>query len=88
MTPYHHDDGSIIDPKEFPIPKLCLKCKQLGNYYQEIACTLCRIDQEDSVEFECGAFISIGKKMTALRYLWRKVTYRIRYIFYPHWIKE
>jgi hypothetical protein len=84
---YHRDDGTIVNPKDYPIPKLCLQCKLLGNPHEEISCTLNRIDVEEGEEFQCYAFLDIGWKMTRLKYLFRKIQYRVRYLFIPKWLK-
>lgn len=85
--PYHRDDGTIVNPKDYPIPKLCLRCKLLGNPHEEICCTLTRIEPEHGEEFKCYSFIDIGWKMTWFKYLFRKLEYRIRYLFIPRWLK-
>jgi hypothetical protein len=88
MTPYHRDDGTLIDPQDYPIPKLCLRCKNLGEFYEEIECTLRRIDREKDEKFICYGFRDCGWKMNAFKYLIRRFRYRIRYLFFPRWIKE
>ena len=52
------DDGYEISPEQIKIPPLCLSCKR---YYQpgpedDILCNLCRIDQNDPDNFQCGSF--------------------------------
>lgn len=88
MAPYHRDDGTLINPKDYPIPKLCLRCRRLGRYYDEIECTLSRIDREKDDEFVCYAFSDIGWKMNTFKYFLMKIRYRIKYFFLPKWIKE
>ncbi|MCD6447266.1 MAG: hypothetical protein J7L40_03780 [Candidatus Marinimicrobia bacterium] len=87
MTPYHRDDGTIINPRDYPIPKLCLRCKLLGNIHEEICCTLNRIDLEKDEEFKCYAFIDIGRKLNGFSYCLRLVQYRIKLFFLPRWAK-
>lgn len=54
--PFFDDDGNEINPDFYPKPGLCLICKKLKNPYEQITCTLNRVDQRYEKEFECGAF--------------------------------
>ena len=77
---YHRDDGTIVNPKDYPIPTLCLRCKLLGNKHEEVCCTLSRIEPEPGKDFECYSFIDIGWEMNWYKYLIRRIEYRIRYL--------
>ncbi len=53
---FYDDDGTEIDPELVPKPTLCLLCENDDDPYQEILCTLTRLDQRDDTEFHCFAF--------------------------------
>lgn len=54
--PYYDDDGTEFDPKELPMPKLCLKCHKNNIQDEEILCNLTRGDQAGEKDFKCDAF--------------------------------
>jgi hypothetical protein len=45
MCPYYNDDGTEINPNEIKKPSLCVICKKDNDPYEEILCTLNRMDQ-------------------------------------------
>lgn len=60
---FFHDDGTPINAEFVVKPPLCLTCsKDDTDPFEEILCTLNRLDQEDSDEgFRCGSY---QKKIT------------------------
>ena len=54
----YNDDGTPINPKDVPLPDLCLRCKSYfaGDAEENILCLLNRNDQKDDPDFKCGAF--------------------------------
>lgn len=56
--PFYFDDGTEFNPALHPKPDLCIACAVNANPQGEddMLCTLNRLDQHDSEEFECYAF--------------------------------
>ncbi|MGB4960907.1 MAG: UPF0158 family protein [Saprospiraceae bacterium] len=59
---YYYDDGSEFNPDLFPLPQLCISCKNKDDPYEEILCNLTRMDQNGEPEFKCFAYQRIGEK--------------------------
>jgi len=57
--PYYHDEGTELDLADVPMPRMCLLCEKKDLPEEEILCNLNRLDQRDSSEFKCGAFVSL-----------------------------
>ena len=53
---YFDDDGNRLDPNLVSKPSLCILCKHDDDPSEEILCTLTRLDQQDSDEFQCFAY--------------------------------
>jgi hypothetical protein len=62
--PYYDDAGTEFDPKQLPIPELCLKCQKnnIPDGDEEILCNLTRADQIGEKDFQCHAFQAIAEK--------------------------
>ena len=62
--PYFDDDGTEVNPELYPKPYLCIGCARDSamDELENILCTLTRLDQRETEEFICLAFIPLTKK--------------------------
>jgi hypothetical protein len=57
ISGFYNDDGTKINTEFIPKPSLCVACKKnRAEEEEEILCILTRIDQKDSIDFECDAY--------------------------------
>jgi hypothetical protein len=58
MMPFYFDDGTEFNPALYPKPDLCIAFAVNDNPQGEddMLCTLTRLDQHDTDEFECHVF--------------------------------
>lgn len=54
--PFYDDDGNELNPKDFPLPKLCTNCCKNGMPEEKILCTLIRLGYKENEEFICHGF--------------------------------
>jgi hypothetical protein len=61
--PYYYDDGTEFDPKQLPMPELCLKCQKytIQDGDEEVLCNLTRADQIGEKCFQCDAFQAVAE---------------------------
>ena len=57
--PYWNDDGTEINPNDFPLPTLCMSCKRRHHEFDQILCNLYRIGHDHDTKFDCDRHASI-----------------------------
>jgi len=58
--PYYDDDGNEVNLDLLPKPSLCLGCRKNDDPHEELLCNLTRLDQRNSKEFKCYAFVPLA----------------------------
>lgn len=56
---YYNDDGTEVNPEDFPLPILCMSCIRRHREFEKIVCNLHRMGQEKGQKFECPDHVPI-----------------------------
>jgi hypothetical protein len=62
MQGYFKDDGTELNPNLYPKPQLCLSCAKDDDSNEENLCNLNRLDQLETSEFKCFAYVNKARR--------------------------